>query len=241
MSFTHDRVYVRKYGTNTPLLYISHHHPCIQALHPSKPLSQVTAISCHSSLFSYQTNTHFFQFTNTIHSITFFSFALTPTLTITNSITSLTRKPGIPKFKQLAPLSNNAKTHTSPYLAMLIGERLIRLYNLMQIGVHQFVHNINIVEILPLRWPNYVLYFNYLHKNGPNQTKKKMHKSLIVNSTNKRIRKNKAHVIMFHVTEKLDFPERPLGVDPVVKGIPNLLYRHSFFRLRIRRTAKQSS
>ena len=69
MSFTHDRVYVRKYGTNTPLLYISHHHPCIQALHPSKPLSQVTAISCHSSLFSYQTNTHFFQFTNTIHSI----------------------------------------------------------------------------------------------------------------------------------------------------------------------------
>jgi len=42
---------------------------------------------------------------------------------------------------------------------------------------------------------------------------------------------------MFHVAEKLDFPERPLRIDPVVKRIPNLLNRNSFFGLRIRRAA----
>lgn len=42
---------------------------------------------------------------------------------------------------------------------------------------------------------------------------------------------------MFHVAEKLDFSERPLRVDPVVKRIPNLLNRNSFFGLRIRRAA----
>jgi len=52
--------------------------------------------------------------------------------------------------------------------------------------------------------------------------------------------KKKTHVIMFHVAEKLDFPERPLGVDPVVKRIPNLLNRNSFFGLRIRSAANKS-
>ena len=50
----------------------------------------------------------------------------------------------------------------------------------------------------------------------------------------------KTHVIMFHVAEKLDFPERPLCVDPVVKRIPNLLNRNSFFGLRIRGAAGKS-
>jgi len=41
------------------------------------------------------------------------------------------------------------------------------------------------------------------------------------------------YVLVVHVAEQLDFPQRPLGVDVVVEGIANLLDRNLLVCLRV--------
>lgn len=172
--------YVRKYGTNTVTL------PHFRYL-TITPASRIYTLqnpshkSQHSNhvvpfLFSYQTNAIFYTHHILNHSIFFCTITQT-------KYHAPPHTQSLPWHVHTYTSSSNkqkSRTHTltSPYLAMFIGESLIRLYNLMQIGVHQLVHDIHVIEVLPLRWPNYVFNFNYLHINGPNQIKKRMHRSL---------------------------------------------------------------
>lgn len=47
-------------------------------------------------------------------------------------------------------------------LVMLLGQIIVRLNNLVQIGIHEFKDNIDILEILLARWKHDVLYLNYI-------------------------------------------------------------------------------
>lgn len=47
-------------------------------------------------------------------------------------------------------------------LVMLLGQIIVRLDNLVQIGIHKFKDNIDILEILLARWKHDVLYLNYV-------------------------------------------------------------------------------
>lgn len=61
---------------------------------------------------------------------------------------------------------HQSRTQKTTYLTVIICKSLIRLYNLMQISIHQFIHNIHITKVFPIRWPYYILDFNHLHANN---------------------------------------------------------------------------
>ena len=48
---------------------------------------------------------------------------------------------------------------------MVISEILGRANNLMKVSIHQLIHNVNIIKVLPLRRPYDVLNFNNLRNN----------------------------------------------------------------------------
>lgn len=55
-----------------------------------------------------------------------------------------------------------AETH----LAMILGEFLRRGNNLVQISIHQLICNVNIIEILSIRWSYNILNFNNLQRGN---------------------------------------------------------------------------
>lgn len=46
---------------------------------------------------------------------------------------------------------------------------------------------------------------------------------------------------MVHMAQEFNLAKGPLGINPVIKCVPYLLYRNLFFRLRIRRTTETSN
>lgn len=54
-------------------------------------------------------------------------------------------------------------------------------------------------------------------------------------------KKQKTNILMIHMPEQLNLPQRPLGINPIIKRIRNLLYRHMLIRLRIQRRTKTNA
>lgn len=133
------------------------------------------------------------------------------------------------------------------YLTMVFSEILWGADNLVQIGIHQLICNVDITKFLFIRWLYNVLNFNNLQTREKIKTDTKVDqcqklKPNLINTKpqqpNKPIaNKNFTDIFVIHVRKKLNFTQSPFGINSIIKSIRNSLNRHFFLGLGISSSA----
>ena len=113
---------------------------------------------------------------------------------------------------------------------MVVSQCLVGLDNMVKISVHKFIHDVDIVEALFLRWPYDIFDCNYLLRCKKNE--------IHCYDPNIGMIYVCSHIVMIHVAQKFYFSQRPLCINPVIKCIANLLNGYLFTCLGVYSSAE---